>query len=266
MFSKGSRYRNLSELVFLTAEGERARGKVLRLIPALESTVTHTVKGGDRLDLLSYKYYGDTTKWWQISDANPERPFPVDLLDTTPLAEELFVLSHASFEVRYADLIVALKTSGEVHNYSTTYFQLIEPVTPVALPEVAKPNFVQEKVMVTYPEAKRADVLNAIKAQNFRHLESFSFAKGAEITEIFTIEYPEVKRGWALLVAEMAQTAGVVKVHSSLDEATLALVYNTDVVARESLLSLINLQGFIVDVTPSSRIGRKIRIPPNQVV
>lgn len=26
----------------------------------------------DRLDLLSYRFLGDATQWWQIADANPE--------------------------------------------------------------------------------------------------------------------------------------------------------------------------------------------------
>ena len=65
----------------------------------------HTVNGGDRLDLLAYKYYGDTTKWWQICDANPDWHFPLDLLDLTPLVEQVLLLTHADFAVRYDQLI-----------------------------------------------------------------------------------------------------------------------------------------------------------------
>jgi hypothetical protein len=282
MFSKGSRYRNLSESVALTAEGERIRGKVLRLIPELESTVRHTVKLGDRLDLLAYKYYGDTAKWWQISDANPERPFPVDLLDTTPLAEERFVLSHADFEGRYARLIVALKNlalkkAGAVRNDTVSYFDSNEP--DFESQQIVEPNFLAATVLVTYEPATRAAVLKAIQDHKFHRLGSFSFPQGADLVEIFTIDDPEVKRGWDLLVSELDQTPGVVKVHSSLAERTLVVVYNTDtaavarpsgraLAARESLLSLIKTQGFDVSVntTPSSRLGRKINIPPQQVV
>jgi len=262
MFSKGSRYRNLSESVFLTAEGERIRSKVLRLIPPRESTVLHTVKGGDRLDLVAYKYYGDTTKWWQISDANPEWSFPVDLLGTTPLVEERFSLTHADFEVRYDRLITALKNLGVVGNDLVTYFTLNEPFESQ---EIAQPNFLEEKVLVKYPPANRALVLAAIRTHDFHRLSSFSFMQQTDLVEVFTIDDPEVKRRWRLLVSDLGQTPGVVAVESSVAEGIFTLAYNTETVARESLLGLINQQGFIVDITPISRIGRKIHIPPNQV-
>jgi len=268
MFNRGSRYRNLSESVVLTAAGERIRGKVLRVIPGPESIVRHTVKLGDRLDLLAYKYYGDTTKWWQIGDANPARPFPVDLLDTAPLAEELFYLGHAGFEVRYAQLIIALKNiavkkDGAVRHDIVSYFDLKEPFE---IEEIVEPNFLEESVLVTYEPANRAAVLAAIHDHEFHRLGSFAFSQGADLVEVFTIDDPEVKRGWNLLVAGLGQTAGVVKVESSLAERTLGLAYNTDMLTKESLLSLMDKQGFIVNATPSMRVGQKINIPPNQVV
>lgn len=263
MFTKGSRYRNLSELVFLTAEGERVRGKVLRLIPERESNVMHTVKGGDRLDLLAYKYYRDTSKWWQISDANPERPFPVDLLDTTPLVEELFVLTHADFEVRYAELIVALKHLGTVHSNIVSYFESKEPFESK---QIVEPNFLEAAVLVIYEPARRASVLDAIQDYQFHRLGSFGFPQGTDFVEVFTLDDPKIKRDWDLVVATLSQSPGVVKVESSLADAMLTLVYNTEMVAKESLLSLMNQRGFIVDVTPASRVGRKINIPPNQIV
>jgi hypothetical protein len=262
MFSKGSRYRNLSEFVFLTAEGERIRSKVLRVIPSRESNVLHTVKSGDRLDLLAYQYYGDTTKWWQISDANPHWPFPIDLLGTTPMVEERFSLTHADFEVRYDRLITALENIGTVGNDLISYFTVDEPFESQ---EIVKPNFLDVKVLVKYPPAKRALVLAAIQTQNFHRLSSFSFEQETDLVEVFTIDDPEVKRGWDLLVANLRQTPGVVTVESSLSDGLLTLVYNTAMVSRESLLGLINQQGFIVDVTPISRAGKKIHIPPNQV-
>src|SRR6266542_2938191 len=70
MFAKGSRYRNLPESSPVDADGERKRGKQLRLIAQPESQFLHAVQEKDRLDLLAYKYYGDPTRWWQIADAN----------------------------------------------------------------------------------------------------------------------------------------------------------------------------------------------------
>ena len=263
MFTKGSRYRNLSESAFLNAKGERLRGKDLRLIRVPESRVLHTVTGGDRLDLLAYKYYGDTTKWWQISDANPEWSFPVDLLDETPIVEELFTLTHPGFELRYAQLITALKNLGTVRNDSIGYFESKEPFESL---KPVEPSFLAETVLVIYPPASRPQVLLAIQTQGFQRLDSFSFPQGPNIAESFTIDDPEAKRGWHSLVDSLSKTAGILDVQSSLTEATLTLVYNSSVVSRESLSGLTAANGFIVTAVPSSRIGRKIKIPPNQIV
>ena len=34
--------------------------------------IEHTVRIGDRLDLLARHYYNDGRQWWRILDANPE--------------------------------------------------------------------------------------------------------------------------------------------------------------------------------------------------
>jgi nucleoid-associated protein YgaU len=34
----------------------------------------------DRLDTLAYRFYGDSTLWWMIADANPEILFPEPLV------------------------------------------------------------------------------------------------------------------------------------------------------------------------------------------
>src|SRR5690242_1422136 len=88
MFDKSSRYARLTESSPVNADGERLRGKDLRIIPQSDGTFLHTVQSHDRLDLLALKYYGEPTRWWQISDANPDFPFPVDLLDRGPIYEE----------------------------------------------------------------------------------------------------------------------------------------------------------------------------------
>jgi phage tail protein X len=39
-------------------------------IPILDSDIFTMSKKGDRLDLLAFKYYGDTSLWWIIALAN----------------------------------------------------------------------------------------------------------------------------------------------------------------------------------------------------
>jgi Phage Tail Protein X len=263
MFIKGSRYRNLTETVFLNAKGERLRGKNLRLIPLTESRALHTVRDGDRLDSLAYKYYSDTTKWWQISDANPQRPFPIDLLDQRPLAEEWFVLTHLDFEKRFEQLLIALKQHGTVVSNSIRYFESREPYESV---EITKPGFLEENVLIIYPPDERTKVLGRIQEKKFNYLDSFLFKQGPNNVESFTIDDLKVKQLWHQLLDDLRRTPGVTEVQSTLMEATLYLAYNTSLVARESILNLMKKSGFAIDAAPDSRTGKKINIPPNQIV
>ena len=41
-----------------------------RVLPAFATVATHTVKQGDRLDLIAAKYLGDPLMFWLICDAN----------------------------------------------------------------------------------------------------------------------------------------------------------------------------------------------------
>ena len=72
MFSDLSRYRTLPDIVTTDAEGRTLASKTLRPLPEAPGTFRHTVEDVDRLDHLAYKYYRQPTKWWRMSDANPE--------------------------------------------------------------------------------------------------------------------------------------------------------------------------------------------------
>jgi hypothetical protein len=271
MFSKGSRYRNLDETVFLNAKGERFQGKVLRrkgrgpdpLSSASESRFLHTVMAGDRLDLLGYKYYSDSKRWWLISDTNPEWPFPLDMLDQRPIVEEGFVLRHLGFEKRFDDLLIALRNLGEVRSDSISFFDVN---TPFEVRENLEPSFLEETILVIYPPASRTSVLNAFQAQGFHRLRSFGFPQGPLFAESFTVDDPAAKLSWHVLLDALRASPGVIEVQSELIEATLNIAYNSAAMSRESLLSLMSIQGFDFDSIPSSRVGKKIRIPPNQFV
>ena len=39
--------------------------------------VNHVITGADSLELLAWRYYGRSTAWWHIADANP-LAFPLD--------------------------------------------------------------------------------------------------------------------------------------------------------------------------------------------
>ncbi len=80
MFLQGSRYRKAR--AFLRREGGKVvfEGIEPRPIGAAAGVVEHTVKAGDRLDLLARHYYNDGRLWWRIADANPELFHGADLV------------------------------------------------------------------------------------------------------------------------------------------------------------------------------------------
>jgi nucleoid-associated protein YgaU len=74
-FPTDSRYYNSSTLTYLGPGGQPTTYLARRFVPqpgsANYSTVaTHTVRQGDRLDLLAAKYLGDPLIYWLICDAN----------------------------------------------------------------------------------------------------------------------------------------------------------------------------------------------------
>ncbi len=74
-FPTDSRYYNSKTLSYTAANGQVVTYLAPRFVPqpgpANFSTVAmHTVKSGDRLDLLAAKYFGDPLMYWLICDAN----------------------------------------------------------------------------------------------------------------------------------------------------------------------------------------------------
>ena len=52
---------------------------VLPPVPESESDIEYTVKGGDRIDLIANKFYGDPILWFVIAVANDMELLPVHL-------------------------------------------------------------------------------------------------------------------------------------------------------------------------------------------
>jgi len=267
MFSKGSRYRNLPESSALTAQGERLRGKELRVIPPRPGRFLHLVRDGDRLDLLAFKYYGDPAKWWQIADANPEFEFPPDLLDRRPVVEERLALTPQGFIARFDDLLKDLRQQGEVHAGESSLFD----DTTIPRP----PDFLASTVVVIYPPATdtRGKILDRIN-QDFHLLRTFAWTQvdqtGANQTaEAFTFDDRQVKSKWQEMTATLASKPGMLAVQSMITEATLQVVYHSRRLSRGGILDVIKAHGFFVQDAQSAvllRAGAKMIIPPNQIV
>lgn len=263
MFIKGSRYRNLPESSPIDAGGERLRGKDLRLIPPpLAWPFRHTVHEGERLDLLGFKYYTEPTRWWQVADANPQEPFPTDLLDHRPLIRERFVLRSLSFETRFRDLVIALSVLGQVGTPVITSF---------AGPTPADPDFIETTLVVTYAPSPATHqlIINAIQTVSvgFHFLRAFAWPAAPRTAEAFTFDDPTTRVGWRTVVATLS-AMGVLELESTVAEGRLDLTYNSATTPRESILTVFSSNGFSLqpETTAFPSVGSQIVIPPNQPV
>src|SRR6185503_14028402 len=229
MFTKGSRYRSLPESSPVDAAGERLRGKDLRVIPApLDWPFRHTVREGERLDLLAFKYYGEPTKWWQIADANPQEAFPLDLLDRSPVIKERFVLCSLDFETRFRSLVLALAPLGRVSTPVETSFEDPKPV---------EPSFMQTTVIVTYAPAAgtHQDIVSRIESPGigFHFVRAFEWPAPPNTAEAFTFDDQRTRDQWRKVVATLT-LRGVLELQSTVAENTLDLTYNNAITSRES--------------------------------
>lgn len=262
MFGKGSRYRKVPESSPVDARGERQRGKELRVIPRTAGRFTHTVREGERLDLLAFKYYGDPTRWWQISDANSEEPYPPNLLDRRPLVAERFVLEYATFAARYAQLFGALGDSDAISE--------VTPLEQLSESPPTSPPFLETTAIVIYPtsSATRDQIVNEIKARGFNLLNIYGQTSAGTTTEAFTFDDRAAKSDWRALVENLGRAAGVLDLRSRTFESALEVVYNAEAVERADLTGMIQAHGFKLSSASSvsTRTGAKIVIPPNQVV
>lgn len=95
MFSKISRYRNVPDVTAPDAKGRMVAAKDVRLLPEVSGTFRHTVKAGDRLDQLAYRYYGKPLQWWNICDANPDFLSPLAAVGAEPVVTAFFPVTVA---------------------------------------------------------------------------------------------------------------------------------------------------------------------------
>ncbi len=72
MFQKGSRYEKAHLFESKEDGTDVFDGIRSREIDPATGVIQHTIKAGDRLDLLARHYYNDDRLWWRIVDANPE--------------------------------------------------------------------------------------------------------------------------------------------------------------------------------------------------
>jgi hypothetical protein len=151
MFSKISRYRKLTDMVIIDAQGHRLASKSLRLLPDVTGTFLHTVEEVDRLDHLAFKYYSQPRNWWRICDANPEFMSPQALLGKEALVTARFPLIFSSAgQPPWSDLLKNLSQRLGVEDVQFTEdIQLVPQKQTVA----------GQDVMVTVERYGRAAVV-----------------------------------------------------------------------------------------------------------
>lgn len=108
VFSKLSRYRRVPDTAVPDARGRVLAAKDIRLLPDVIGTFRHTVDAGDRLDQLSYSYYGEPLQYWHICDANPQFLSPLALLDKEPVTTARFPVQVVSGDPPWASALSAL--------------------------------------------------------------------------------------------------------------------------------------------------------------
>jgi hypothetical protein len=84
-YPRTSRYHDAEIGIHRQPDGTEVRYAKRRLLPPTEEagddTQTHTVRTGERPDLLGQRYFGDPGQWWRIADAN-------QVLDPRELTDE----------------------------------------------------------------------------------------------------------------------------------------------------------------------------------
>ena len=92
MFAKNSRYYKLNDELHLDAKGREVLCKSLRLTPSLAAETYHVVDESDRVDLIAFKYFKKSKKWWRVCDANADFFSPRQLLGKEPISVARFPL------------------------------------------------------------------------------------------------------------------------------------------------------------------------------
>jgi hypothetical protein len=81
MITPGSRYENAVPFQEDPAEPNGFRGLRPRAIGPAKPVLEHTLKEGERHDLLAALFYNEPRLWWRILDANPDVLYAGDLAE-----------------------------------------------------------------------------------------------------------------------------------------------------------------------------------------
>jgi hypothetical protein len=157
MATRISRYNKLPEEVVVDSDGRSLQSTSLRMLPEVSGIFEHTVRDGDRLDHLAFKYYKEPRKWWRICDANPLFLSPLALLGKEVIVTMRFPLTIAQgLQPPWSQLIELLQGSVGIEDV-----QFIEDVNLIAQQQM-----VEEEEITFYSEQIERSVVVEFNSLN----------------------------------------------------------------------------------------------------
>jgi hypothetical protein len=189
MFSRISRYRKLPDVSSLDADGRVLSAKDVRLNPTVTGKFKHVVNAGDRLDQLSYKYYGQPLQWWNICDANPDFLSPLALLGQEPLVTTRFPVATPTSPPPWARVLRTLRAIVGVENVDIS--EEVELV-PQEIKLVPPPPVGEKTTITTFAERYSRAVLVTYNRMKVEPSTLATAIEGAGFDKVF--EYVDLDR------------------------------------------------------------------------
>ena len=126
VFTKQSRYRRVQDVTVPDVRGRTVVAKDVRPLPDVPGTFRHTVDAGDRLDHLSWTYYGQPLQYWRICDANPTVLSPFALVGQEPVVTTRFPLTVDAQRPPWPALMEALTATVGVEDVTVVQEAALE--------------------------------------------------------------------------------------------------------------------------------------------
>lgn len=262
MFSKISRYRDVSDTVSLDAKGRVLASKGLRISPEVAGRLEHTIEQGDRLDQLAYKFYKQPRDWWRIADANPGFMSAEALLGNEPETRVEIPLTWEGSLPPWSALLQTLARTLGVH---VATMGVAEQTVPQVEILDAPAAFDIDPTLVTELDlSARAQAMTAA-------LAAALLAEGVTLSTDVRLEKPDAVT-WrvtdrptrTIFTFRHFVSAGLLTVHESVPRYSwgVTIRYNTRAVTVASLLGVIEGVGFSAGPAQTvGRVGKSITIP-----
>lgn len=267
MFERDSRYRFINVFQETTPARGAVRSTQLRIVPETSGRLLHRVHQSDRLDLLAYRYYRNSTAWWRICDANSAASYPLDLIDAAPCVQEHYVLDVPRFWTWRAQLPSALAQLGTTRWVGSTLF-VTDDVTWLSTlgdaSDTLQPPTRDCIVAACFSEPFPAQSLRAAITTSGLTLRDVHVEQaGPARTELWYCQDVALSEAWSTMLCRLRDAAGVLSVEPSTGVWSVRVAYNARQMSHEQVVDVITAGGF--EVASSWRDvseAKQLVIPP----